>query len=158
MWKHELIQFFLFLVWILATSLGCFKKWKIHESLVIIDPLPGKEANDLTYANKLISYLIQHFFNISKVNMDLKHNILLGCKWEKLCTANIFLSKWVCNKAILCSYWEVYKAGVICILKLNIIMQKFSLPNVLTCNTMTTHSYICVLPKRPDSTLFLCFA
>ena len=47
---------------------------------MIIDLLPGKEANDLTYANKLISYLIQHFFNISKVNMDLKHNILLGCK------------------------------------------------------------------------------
>ena len=88
---------FFFLVWILATSLGCFKKWKIHESFVIIDLLPGKEANDLTYANKLISYLIQHFFNISKVNMDLKHNILLGCKWEKLCTANIFLSKWVCQ-------------------------------------------------------------
>ena len=67
-------------MWILVTSLGCFKKWEIHESFVIIDLLPGKEANDLTYANKLISYLIQHFFNISKVNMDLKHNILLGCK------------------------------------------------------------------------------
>lgn len=62
-----------------------------------MDLLSAKEVNDLTYANKLISYLMQYFFNISKVNMDLNHNILLGCKREKLCTANIFLSKCVCQ-------------------------------------------------------------
>lgn len=60
------------------------------------------------------------------------------------------------NKAILCSYGEVYKAGVICV-QLNIIMQKFSLPNVLTYNAMTfLHLYMCIA-KRPDSTLFLVF-
>lgn len=60
--------------------LGHFKKWNIHEPFVILDLIPGKEVNDLTYANELISNLIQYFFNITKVNINLKSNILLGCE------------------------------------------------------------------------------
>lgn len=55
-----------------------------------------KEVNDLIYVNKFISYLMRYFFNISKVNMDLNYNILLGCKREKFCIVNIFLFKCVC--------------------------------------------------------------
>lgn len=32
----------------------------------MIDILPGKEVNDLNYANKLLSYLIQHFSTLTK--------------------------------------------------------------------------------------------
>ena len=81
---------------VLHTSLECLQKWKIHEPFVIIDLLPGKEVNDLTYAGKLISYLLQYFVNITIVNTNLGHNILFGC--ARNCTATIF-SKCVFQKS-----------------------------------------------------------
>lgn len=117
--KHELMQFFFFLVWILAISLGCFKKWKIHQSFVITD-LSGKEVNDLAYANKLLSYLIQHFFNITKVNVHLKHNSL-----QDISEGNFALKISSCPNVSIKQFripTENYKA--IYVPKLNIFMQK----------------------------------